>query len=68
LNEKGVGTGIYYPLPIHQQDLYKQLGYNVSLPVTEKVCKQVISLPCHPAVKKKDLTYIVKVFKEIKNA
>ncbi|MBM3308861.1 MAG: DegT/DnrJ/EryC1/StrS family aminotransferase [Candidatus Altiarchaeales archaeon] len=68
LNEKGVGTGIYYPLPIHQQDLYKQMGYNVSLPVTERVCKQVISLPCHPAVKKKDLTFIVKSLKEIKNA
>ena len=67
LTEKGVGTGIYYPLPIHQQELYKNLGYNVTLPVTEKVCKQVISLPVHPAVKKKDLSFIVKAFKEIKN-
>ncbi|MDD5112009.1 MAG: DegT/DnrJ/EryC1/StrS family aminotransferase [Candidatus Altiarchaeota archaeon] len=68
LSDKGVGTGIYYPLPIHQQELYKKLGYNVSLPVTERVCGEVISLPVHPAVKKGDLKVIVDAFKEIKNA
>jgi perosamine synthetase len=67
LNEKGVGTGIYYPLPVHQQELYRRLGYDVTLPVTERVCREVISLPVHPAVKKSDLAAIVQAFKEIKN-
>jgi len=67
LSEKGVGTGVYYPLPVHQQELYRGMGYDVTLPVTEKACKEVISLPVHPALKKKDLSAVARAFKEIKN-
>lgn len=68
LGEKGIGTGVYYPLPIHQQELYRNLGFNVTLPVTERMCREVLSLPVHPGVKKKELRYIVNVFKELENA
>ncbi len=54
LGALGVGTGIYYPLPIHLQPLYKKLGYEDCLPVSEKLAKEAISIPVHPAVSTKE--------------
>lgn len=61
LNEKGIGTGIYYPIPIHRQTLYKDLGYNETLPVSERLANEVISLPIHPSVTMGNLEYISSV-------
>jgi perosamine synthetase len=58
LNEAGVGTGIYYPLPIHRQPFYKELGYDGSYPVSEQLASEVISLPIHPSIMTKDLDFI----------
>jgi perosamine synthetase len=58
LNEKGIGTGIHYPIPVHKQVLYKNLGYKDKLPVSEKAANEVVSLPIHPSVTSKDLDYI----------
>lgn len=60
LHDTGIMTEVYYPLPIHKQPLYKELGYNVSLPNAEKACAEVLSLPVHPALLKKDLKYVVE--------
>ena len=48
LMEAGVNTIIYYPIPIHRQPAYAQLGDQFSLPVTERLCSQVLSLPIFP--------------------
>lgn len=64
LNEKGVGCGIYYPIPLYSQKLYKDLGYNQSLPNTEEVVKKVISIPVHPSLSQDDLDTIISVLKE----
>ncbi|WP_269612235.1 DegT/DnrJ/EryC1/StrS family aminotransferase [Prochlorococcus marinus] len=62
----GVNTIIYYPIPIHLQPVYKALGYKEgSLPVTEKVCNQVISLPIFPELKTIEQSYIIDKIKEI---
>lgn len=58
LKENGIGTGIYYPIPIHRQPYYKELGYNDSLLVTEKASREVISLPVHPEVSDTDIAHI----------
>jgi perosamine synthetase len=58
LNEKGIGTGIHYPIPLHKQVLYQNLGYKDKLPVAEKAAREVLSLPVHPSVSAKDLEYI----------
>ncbi len=58
----GIGTGIYYPIPIHKQQVYKNLGYRIRLPVTEKLSKEVVSLPIHPQVTKANLRRIVQIF------
>jgi len=60
LREKGIGTGIYYPVPVHKQAVYQQLGYRDSLPVTEKACGEVLSLPVHPALSQEDLEHIAE--------
>lgn len=65
LEEKGIGTGIHYPLPIHKQELYINLGYKDPLPVSEKMAQEVISLPCHPSVTKEDISYITQTIREI---
>ena len=49
LQEAGVSTIIYYPIPIHRQPAYAALGYGPgSLPVTERLCSEVLSLPIFP--------------------
>jgi dTDP-4-amino-4,6-dideoxygalactose transaminase len=49
LNERGIGTMIYYPLPLHLQGLYQDLGYREgSLPVSEGAGREVLSLPMYP--------------------
>jgi dTDP-4-amino-4,6-dideoxygalactose transaminase len=49
LAEAGVNTIIYYPIPIHRQPAYAELGYGPgSLPVTERLTAEVLSLPIFP--------------------
>jgi len=60
LTQDGIGFGIHYPTPIHQQPLYRSLGYDCHLPHTEKACREVISLPVHPSLSKNDLDQIIK--------
>jgi perosamine synthetase len=60
LRELGVGTAVHYPVPIHRQPLYLDLGYGaVSMPVAEAAAEQVLSLPVHPALSDADLDRIV---------
>lgn len=65
LIDKGIETAIYYPIPIHKQPLYKKLGYNDHLPISEKVAKEVISLPVHPSLTNDDLDYINRALGEV---
>ncbi len=60
LREAGIGTGIYYPIPIHQQSLYRRIGYDDVLPETERAAREVLSLPVHPSLTRSDLDKIVQ--------
>lgn len=60
LAERGIGTGVHYPCPIHQQPLYQDLGFNVSLPIAETAAKHVLSLPVHPALGEEELSTIIR--------
>ena len=64
LKKNEIGFGIYYPVPIHQQRLYRKLGYTDKLPVAEQMSKEVLSLPIHPGVTERDLDKIAGVFKK----
>ncbi len=49
LKDKGIPTAIYYPRPMHMQTAYKEFGAGEgSLPVAEKLSREVLSLPMHP--------------------
>jgi len=49
LAEAGIGTGIHYPIPLHQQKAYQNLGYKTGdFPVTERVACEILSLPMFP--------------------
>jgi len=61
LREQGVGVGVHYPTPIHQQPYYQDLGYTDSLPVSETASNEVLSLPVHPSLTQADLDTIVEV-------
>ena len=51
LRERGVGTGIYYPIPVHRQKPFVALGYgDASFPVTDLLTEQVLSIPVHPSL------------------
>jgi dTDP-4-amino-4,6-dideoxygalactose transaminase len=58
LTQAGVGYGIHYPVPIHQQPLYRKLGFTDSLPVAERASGEVISLPIHPGLSATDLEIV----------
>jgi dTDP-4-amino-4,6-dideoxygalactose transaminase len=62
LHKNGIGAGIHYPIPIHLQKAYKDLGYKKgSFPVTENISREIISLPMYPEMKEADVLYIKKV-------
>ncbi|MFC5624653.1 DegT/DnrJ/EryC1/StrS family aminotransferase [Algoriphagus winogradskyi] len=61
LAEKGVPSMVYYPLPLHQQEAYLNLGYQKGdFPVAEALCEMVLSLPIHTEMKVEDQEYIIE--------
>jgi dTDP-4-amino-4,6-dideoxygalactose transaminase len=51
LGMSGIGTGIHYPIPLHLQDAYRELGYaEGDFPVTERVAREIVSLPMFPGL------------------
>src|SRR5580693_5278972 len=53
LKERGIGTGIHYPIPLHLQKAYESMGYKPGdFPVTEKIAKEIVSLPMFPQLKR----------------
>ena len=59
LADKGIPTMIYYPIPVHLQPAYRSLGYQEGVfPVSEHLCKVVLSLPMHTELAEDQLQYI----------
>ncbi len=60
LNERHVGTEIYYPVPLHQQHCFQSLGYLTgSLLETERAAREVLSLPIYPEITKAEQQAVV---------
>jgi dTDP-4-amino-4,6-dideoxygalactose transaminase len=64
LKENGVETLIHYPIPPHKQQCYAAAEWNrpqLSLPITEQIAAQELSLPIGPTIKPEDVQYIIEV-------
>lgn len=65
LKSKGIDAGIHYPVPLHRQPAYLKQGYgDVSLPVTEQVVPEVLSLPMYPELTYEQIAYVAEAVKE----
>ncbi len=60
LEENGIGTNIHYPIPPHKQEGYKEWN-SLSLPVTEQIHSQELSLPMGPCLSKKQIEYVINI-------
>ena len=59
LNENGVSTGLHYPIPLHLQPCFKDLGYKKGqFPVTEKLAEYGLSLPMFPELSDEQIVYV----------
>ena len=61
LKERGIETGIHYPVPVHRQPCLKS---DVQLPITEKYVDEILSLPMHPQLSDDQVEYVAS---EVRN-
>ena len=60
LRERGVGSGIYYPIPVHRQKPFMALGYgDQRFGVTEQLAEQVLSIPVHPSLSDEEVSAVI---------
>ncbi|MCC6725918.1 MAG: DegT/DnrJ/EryC1/StrS family aminotransferase, partial [Saprospiraceae bacterium] len=65
LAEHGIPSMIYYPVPLYKQAAFKPYwGDQADLPVTEELCKSVLSLPIHTEMAEDTLHYITDTFQK----
>ena len=66
LQNRGVSTIIYYPIPIHRQPAYAHLGLDQgSLPITEQLCSQVLSLPIFPELRQDQQQVVIDTLRQV---
>jgi len=65
LKERGVGSAIYYPIPVHRQKPFVALGYgNQAYPVTDRLTEQVLSIPVHPSLTDGEVATVIGAVNE----
>jgi dTDP-4-amino-4,6-dideoxygalactose transaminase len=68
LNSLGIQTGIHYPIPIHLQEAYRDLGLTKgSFPVTEKLADEIISLPMFPELSHHQIELVLQALSSFKS-
>jgi len=65
LSKNGIATGVHYPIPIHLQNAYSFMRLNEgSFPISEKISKEIISLPMFPELTEEQMEYVANSIKE----
>ncbi len=64
LSAAGIGSAVYYPLPLHLQPCFSALGYKIGdFPIAEKASREVLSLPMHPFLEADEQLYVVETIR-----
>ena len=69
LEQRGIGTVIHYPIAPHKQECYAKEAWNVpqlSLPITERLADEELSIPMSPCMTQEQIEYVVKCINEFK--
>lgn len=65
LKEKGILCSVHYPLPLHLQKAYRDLGYaEGDFPVSERCAKEVLSLPLYPEMTREEVKIVIRALRE----
>jgi dTDP-4-amino-4,6-dideoxygalactose transaminase len=66
LAEAGIGSAVYYPVPLHLQECFSYLGHKPGdFPESERACREVLALPVYPELKEDEVRYVAKVLREV---
>lgn len=64
LKANGIQTSIYYPIPLHLQKCFKELGYNKGdFPIAEKISERILALPIYPEITEEEVDYVCECIK-----
>ena len=67
MKDKGIPVMVYYPIPLHHQTVYRNMGYgSENLPVSEDTCRRCFSLPMHPYLTDEEIDLICRELISVK--
>jgi dTDP-4-amino-4,6-dideoxygalactose transaminase len=64
LSEQQISSAVYYPIPLHRQDVFAEAYASVSLPVAERVAASCMSLPVYPEMPEESVRLVAKTIRE----
>ena len=65
LSKRGISTGVHYPIPVHLQEAYRELGYEGGeFPIAEMCCRTTLSLPMFPELTEEEISYVSAAVRE----
>ena len=69
LKQRGIGCEIYYPVPLHLQEAYLNMGYHEGdFPVTEQLAREILSLPMYPQLERAQQTAVADALQQFYDA
>lgn len=67
LKKEEIDAAVHYPMPLHKQRAFMKMIGDISLPVSEKIAKNCLSLPVHPFISDLELEHIIQGIRELNN-